>query len=388
MAKNRAAKKAMNMLRGDLNQGLDELSQLNVNLRRTATATENTARGVQSDVEIALDERRNGATSVPASGRDERSGSIEKTVRALTRWQGNDSGSLIRALQASFERTESNGRQVIRYRGAGRLVPSNGAAHVGPRARQLRLLTPNLGEIRDLLVRLEPVNSTDLQATKSLAAAISDRLDSYADELGRGFDAREARLRALRVALRGNNNAVRGGLLKKLYRRLGFKNPPASESEELLADDFFTLEQFVFNLDGTAVPAAAPSIGPAEWRDGVDEELARLSDDTRELQTRLYVFGFTPAQLEAENVKVGGEVQSVADVLSWIDDLVQRDAPRLLEETRRAEARRTILSELDELTLWVKQLPGLNMFNEQLLKTAARQVRQAIKQLRSALRRN
>ena len=94
MAKNRAAKKAMNMLRGDLNQGLDELSQLNVNLRRTATATENTARGVQSDVEIALDERRNGAISVPASGRDERSGSIEKTVRALTRWQGNDSGSL------------------------------------------------------------------------------------------------------------------------------------------------------------------------------------------------------------------------------------------------------------------------------------------------------
>jgi hypothetical protein len=367
---------------GEVSGKLTDLGEQLSPLDRAARAVEETARGVRADVGIALNEQRwdGGGPGgvVPGVG----TGRAEAVVRSLTRWQGNDSSSLVRALRASFDRTESDGRSVIRYRGAGRLSSANGdGSQVGAEARTLRRITPGLSNIKDLLLQLEPIHAAaDQFAVRSIAVAIMDRLDSYAEELARGFDARQARLQALRVTLRGGEPDVAvGGLLKKLNDALVLAAPPASEAEEQLVDDFLTLQEFVYQLDGKTPPHVAVVLGPTQWREEVEEALCALSDGLRELQTRLRIFGITPCQLEALNYGITGQSQSVADVLAWTDDLIQQSGPRLLAEARRSEAQLAIETEANELLPWVEGL--LDLFGEQLLKDGVIRVRDDLVEL-------
>lgn len=359
-------------------------------LERTASATERIAASSRSQLAIGL----SGRDGEPGSWSAGVAGNVvapEQVVRSLTRWQGSDTTSLVRALRASFEQTSVQGRSVLRYRGAGRVWSgASSTSSVGPGARALRRITPGLHDVIVLLDRLKPVDpGADAMAARSTATAVRDRLNSYAEELGRGYDSREGRLRAIRDALRGPNPAVLGGALGRLQNDLALPaGASTSEEEEALVDDFQVLVDYVFALDGTPSPIVPGGLGPTEWRDGVEDELAGLSDLLAELRNRLRVEGITHALLETRFVSVSGARQSVADVLGWVEELVARTAPQLLEAVARQDSQAAIEAELNELRQWFGQLVGIELFRSSpLLSEALADVRRGMQRLTIGLRR-
>lgn len=355
--------------------------------QRAVVAVEEIAATARSQVALALDAqgwRGGDPAAAPAP---------EQVVRSLTRWQGNDPVSLVRALQASFEHTTAQGRSVLRYRGAGRAVAAAGTAPaVGPGARALRRITPGLQDVLDLLDRLEPVAPTaDVATVRSAAAVVRDRLESYAEELGRGYDARPGRLDAIRRSLRGQDDDL-GGALKRLGEALGLDERITTGEEEGLVDDYLVLVDFVYALDGSSVPELDLGAGPSQWRDGVDDDLASVADLLQTLRTRITVQGISDSRLESRTFGLDGgddpeDRQSVADVLDWAEDLVSSTAPRLLDLADRNHARHAIGAELGALTSWIEALADLSLFRPPLLHDALDDVRRGLERLDASLRR-